>query len=343
MKCLFTYKWVKLPRAHIPAGKGLMGAYLRLASRAAFRTGHAKYCGYINDVNAGSWVGGMVGLKSILGIHGRKQALNVMDQLAGLGYIAYTLDAQSKKLTYSIMDWVMECSGKACSDSTVYTTEGYGFLCMPRCITERLVRQDYKFGETDAWLDLWCHTVWGDKNSAFSRLAPCVQLKKGGAVLTLETLGRRWHWEKTKVWRFFQKHADAFTIHKLPGSYGCLIFNMLYPAGYGPMRAPTDAAIMRVLDEIRFWGAKTHYAGSDHDRINLYTLRFSNRIHLGNLNDGCPSPSHPAVDRVALLAPYYTRAYSSLPKSMGDCAGCIYGEHRIQVHSPPRPRRRAWP
>ena len=32
MKCLFTYEWVKLPRAHIPTGKGLMGSFLRLAS-----------------------------------------------------------------------------------------------------------------------------------------------------------------------------------------------------------------------------------------------------------------------------------------------------------------------
>lgn len=64
MKCLFTYKWVKLPRAHIPTGKGLMGSFLRLASRAAFRPGKARYCGYTNDVNAGSWVGGIVGLKA---------------------------------------------------------------------------------------------------------------------------------------------------------------------------------------------------------------------------------------------------------------------------------------
>lgn len=73
MKCLFTYEWVKLPRAHIPAGKGLMGSFLRLASRAAFRSGKARYCGYTNDVNAGAWAGGIVGLKSILGIQDRRE------------------------------------------------------------------------------------------------------------------------------------------------------------------------------------------------------------------------------------------------------------------------------
>ncbi len=66
MKCLFTYEWVKLPSAHIPAGKGLMGPFLRLASRAVFRSGKARYCGYTNDVNAGAWAGGIAGLKSII-------------------------------------------------------------------------------------------------------------------------------------------------------------------------------------------------------------------------------------------------------------------------------------
>ncbi len=138
MKCLFTYKWVKLPRAHIPTGKGLMGSFLRLASRAAFRPGKARYCGYTNDVMAGSWVGGIVGLKSILGIKDRKQALSVMDQLMEMGFITYSLNAQTKKLTYIITDWVMECSGEACANGAIYTTEGYGFLCMPRSITKGL-------------------------------------------------------------------------------------------------------------------------------------------------------------------------------------------------------------
>ena len=36
MKCLRKYKWVKLPRMHLPGGKGLMGYWAKLASRAAF-------------------------------------------------------------------------------------------------------------------------------------------------------------------------------------------------------------------------------------------------------------------------------------------------------------------
>ncbi len=194
MKCLFTYKWVKLPRAHIPTGKGLMGSFLRLASRAAFRPGKARYCGYTNDVNAGSWVGGIVGLKSILGIKDRKQVLNVMERLVEMGFITCSLNTQTKKLTYTINDWIMECSGDTCPTGAIYTTEGYGFLCIPRDVTERLVRQGYRFGESDAWFDLWCHTVWGDLYNAFSRLAPTIQIMRGKPILTLESLGARWGW-----------------------------------------------------------------------------------------------------------------------------------------------------
>ncbi len=57
----------------------------------------------------------------------------------------------------------------------VYATEGYGFLCLPRNITERLAEKRYIFEESDAWMDLWCHSVWEDPNNAFSFMAPTVQ------------------------------------------------------------------------------------------------------------------------------------------------------------------------
>ena len=92
MKCLRKYKWVKLPRMHLPGGKGLMGYWAKLASRAAFRKGNAVYCGHINPVTAGMWSGGVVGLKSILSAKKRVKALWIMNQLQDLGYISYSLD-----------------------------------------------------------------------------------------------------------------------------------------------------------------------------------------------------------------------------------------------------------
>ena len=50
MKCLMKYQWVKLPRNHLPEGKGIMSAWAKLASRAAFRKGQASYCGHISGL-----------------------------------------------------------------------------------------------------------------------------------------------------------------------------------------------------------------------------------------------------------------------------------------------------
>lgn len=81
-------------------------------------------------------------------------------------------------------------------------------------------------------------------------MAPAVQYGKYGAIMTLETLGQRWGWEKTKVWRFFQKHGDVFSLYRLPGAYGCLIFNKLYPSGT-EVSLPSQDAVVRILEEIR--------------------------------------------------------------------------------------------
>ena len=75
MKCLIKYKWVKLPRELEIDAKGLMTYYTRLATRAAFRKGTARYCGFENPVESGMWAGGIVGLKSILGVKKRLLAL----------------------------------------------------------------------------------------------------------------------------------------------------------------------------------------------------------------------------------------------------------------------------
>ena len=58
--------------------------------------------------------------------------------------------------------------------------------------SERLAAKQYQFEESDAWLDLWCHTVFDESNNVFSFLAPAVQYGKYGAVLNLEALGQRW-------------------------------------------------------------------------------------------------------------------------------------------------------
>ena len=316
MKCLLKYQWVKLPRNQLPPGKGIMGSWARLASRAAFRTGQARYCGYTNKVSAGGWAGGIVGLKSILAIKRRRQALEHMDTLADLGYITYSLDTKTKKLTYQVTDWVVRCSGEPCMGrEAVYATEGYGFLCLPRNVTQRLAERHYQFAEADAWLDLWCHTVWQESSNAFSFSAPAVQFGQYGAVLTLESLGRRWGWEKTKVWRFFRKHADAFPLYKLPGAFGCLIFNAVYPTGE-QFTLPSQDKVERILREIRTKDGNTHEnQQSDHARICKLVAWYSRAV-LPREQEEC---------RVASEDCYITRAYFSLGKILEyvreDCQG----------------------
>lgn len=312
MKCLMKYDWVKLPRTTPPMGKGLMASWVKLASRAAFRKGHAKYCGYINSVNAGEWSGGIVGIKSILGVKSRNTALQTLDKLSELGYIKYDLEAETKKLTYSITDWVLKCSGEECMSGTVYTTDGYGFLCLPRNITERLVECNYIFDESDAWLDLWCHTVSCDESNAFSFLAPIIQYKKYGAALTLETLGQRWNWEKTKVWRFLKKYGNTFALYRLPGSYGCLIYNKMYPMGT-EVSLPTDAQITSIIEGIRKYSAGTHKSDSDHNHFNKMVAWYSKKI-IADLAQNEPE------NRVAVFAPII-RAYLS---HCWNCNKCEY-------------------
>ena len=224
-KCLFRYQWVKLPRNHLPVGKGVMGYWAKLASRAAFRRGRAKYCGYTAD-------------------------------------------------------------------------------------------QHYTFGESDAWLDLWCHTVWQETGNAFSCLAPAVQFGRLGAALTLEALGRRWSWEKTKVWRFFQKNGEAFVLHRLPGSYGCLIFNRLYPLDT-EASLPTGAEIERIIEKMRICAGNAHIGGSDNARLNKMILWYSRRIIIMRTTDYAEQVSK---NRVALSSPII-RAYISL---CWNCQNCIY-------------------
>lgn len=307
MPCLFRYRWLKLPRAALPQGEGLSAYWARLAARAAFRKGVASYCGHENPVTPGMWSGGVVGLKSILGVKKRERALEILEQLAEFGYLTYELNPETRQLTYQITDWEPEHCGSECESGNVYTTPGYGFLCVPRRITEKLLSIHYKYEESDAWLDLWCHTVSIDPGNAFSFFAPVCQYGKHGVFLTLENLGRRWGWEKTKVWRFLQKHADVFTLYRLPGSYGCLIFNTLYPRDK-EVSLPTDEQIADMLNAIRDYSRHVIRHGTQREYMSRMVVWYSRRYLL---SIGLLSPSVRHNSRVALFSSF-KRAYISL-------------------------------
>ena len=134
----------------------------------------------------------------------------------------------------------------------------------------------------------------------------------GAAVLTLDTLGQRWGWEKTKVWRFFQKHGDVFTLYRLPSSYGCLIFNSLYPSDTEGL-SPDHEEVVRILDEIRILGENTQKRGTENEHINRLVAWYSRALIEQN-ETGC------FQSRVALFTPI-TRAYLSHCRN---CKNCRY-------------------
>ena len=321
MLCLFKYRWVKLPRACLPSGKGLLGSWAKLAARAAFRKGVASYCGHENPVSPGMWSGGIVGLKSILGIKSRAAALDTLARLSEHGFLTYQLTANTKHLVYQISDWVVECSGAECIPGNVYTTKGYGFFCVPRSITDRLVDRNYIFEDSDAWLDLWCHTVSMDPRNAFSFYTPVCQYGKYGVFLTLETLGQRWGWEKTKVWRFLRKHEDVFTLYRLPGNYGCLIFNKLFP-GEQEYSLPTEETITGILAAVRDYAKDRSSLGSQREHLSRMVVYYSRRYLL---SVGLLPHSECQKGRVAFFASLY-RAYISLcwnwKYGSNDCGKC---------------------
>ena len=157
-------------------------------------------------------------------------------------------------------------------NGTVYATDGFGFLCLPRNITERLAEERYIFDEADAWLDLWCHTVSEEPGNAFSFIAPAVQY----------------------------------------GSYGCLVFNKSYPMDT-EVSLPEQAEFLRILDEIRIWGANTHKVGSDNEHINRLVAWYSRNAvekSIGNVEE----------NRVA-LSDSIIRAYFS---PCWNCKNCEY-------------------
>lgn len=116
-------------------------------------------------------------------------------------------------------------------------------------------------------------------------MAPAVQYGKYGAILTLETLGQRWGWEKTKVWRFFQKHGDVFALYRLSSSYGCLIFNKRYPVDAG-VSLPEQEEIMETVGEIRGLSADVPKKGSEHEHLSRMVAWYSRKLTYDLVENG---------------------------------------------------------
>ena len=314
MYCLFKYRWIKIQRRQIPDLPGVMSYYLRLATRAAIRTGQVRYCQYVNDVEPGMWSGGIVGLKSILGLKSAEKALNTLRALSDLDLITYEYNRENKQLSYMISGYVQSKPQSAQKDSPIYAYNNCGFIRLPRNLTEHLVKHDYVFGEADAWLDLWCHTVNEDADNVFSHLAPCVQFTRVSATVTLDYLKDRWRWSKAKVYRFLNRHRGVFCLKKLPGSFGCLIFNLAYAENSS--EEPSSEQIESLCRKLKRNCRNCRKRMTDRAFFCALVLRFSRKLLTAFISK----------NRVSLI---YNRAYSSLMNGRNkehllDCRRTIY-------------------
>lgn len=276
MQCLLKYKWVKLPRDRIPESDGILGSYLRLTARAAICPGRVRYCQYENAVTAGMWAGGIVGLKSILRIKKADQALLTLKVLAELGLITYEYKPANKYIWYKITDYIAAEGMTVENENSVYVYDAGSFIRIPRSLTDVLIKHGCVFSEADAWVDLWCHTVCGDTANVFTCMCPCVQYQRQEAALTLDLLAKRWGWHKLKVQRFLAKNRAVFCLKKLPGSYGCIIFNLAYN-GNDPSQEPTEEQVFSVCRYIKKKNRNDRRRMTDHCQFCRLVLKYTKK------------------------------------------------------------------
>ena len=87
MPCLQKYRWVKLARACDIPGKGILGAWARLAMHAAFRYGVAVSGGQSDVIRPGYWTGKMAELMWILDCRWGS-VLPTLEKLSEYGYMS---------------------------------------------------------------------------------------------------------------------------------------------------------------------------------------------------------------------------------------------------------------
>ena len=83
-----------------------------------------------------------------------------------------------------------------------------------------------------------------------------------------------------------KKHGDAFALYRLPGSYGCLIFNksvhaycLRQNATGTEVSLPDQREVVRIFKEIRFLGANTPKGNQGQTRFGKLVAWFSKKLN----------------------------------------------------------------
>ena len=288
MICYFKYTWAKVPKELIPYGKGVLSDYLHLIAAAAARDGEMRYCGHLNKVRRGEWSGGVVGLKAILETRSTKDAFVALERVREMGLVEYSYAGPGMLLTYRILKYPE--MNYPNSKAVTYDSKS-GFLSIPRGLADPFSEKRYVFEEGDAWTDLWLHTVMNDTVNVFSFIMPVIQFEVSRPAMKLDRLADRWSWSKAKVQRFFVKYAGTFRLYKLPGSYGCVLFNTLYGGDHCGVDPATDIA--DVCSYIRQFGANDRNEIPDRDHFCSLVYEYSSELIRMLVNEngkpvGCP-------------------------------------------------------
>lgn len=291
-KILRCYPWVAVERRSVRGSEGgYMSYLLKLMGSAACKDGQIKYYRYTNDVSAGEWAGGIVGLKSILEIKSSQEAREIMLKLVDYGYINFSECEQTGILRFNIGKLWYSYNIVNSENSPVCTSEGY--ICVPRNVTQPLIERGVVFSDYDALTDLNCHVSYNDPYNPLSLIGKTVNINDC-PILSMDDLAMRWGWSKAKVSRFFSKYDHLYSLIKLPGAYGMTVYKIDIDTDVSVI----ENAVKGLISEVRrLYGRITKATGSLKDaltsairelfsELNLFVANFFEQIRVSKDNAG---------------------------------------------------------
>lgn len=283
---LYHYDWVKIPRNIMLKGTGVLKNFFALACVCTYKSGVTKYNGYWNPVKANQWAGGLYGVRRLLNTRTKDAACDALAELAMLGLISLELyeygymvitvhhvipsgicteeiDFYKEYLDILSDENRAQILQNADDDPTIshikkhskkcYVKDHSGFIRVERSVSDLLFENNRSFSDVDAFFDRWLHTVYREPYQPFSEECPAILYEKSMPILTLDTLAKRWLWDKQCVYRFFKRHAKYFRLVKLQSSYGCVIFNTAYPIDK-TYTVPTQEDCFAVVNRLKKYG-----------------------------------------------------------------------------------------
>lgn len=320
LQVLFNYPYVILPRCIMPNGTGVLKDFFALTYACAYKSGVTKYNGYHNKVKANQWAGGLDGVRRLLKKRTKDDAFYTLTELTLLGlitlelyeygYIVITvhyvipsgicteeiafyqeyLDILSNENRAKILENKdndhtishIKKHGKKC-----YVNDNTGFVRIEKNVSNILFENNRTFRDTDAFFDLYLHTVYRERFQPFSENCPAILYERNTPILTLDTLAKRWLWDKQRVYRFFKRYANYFKLVKLQSSYGCVIFNIAYPIDETVV-VPTQEECFDIVNRFKNYGdgffRSDEIPGNQNKYINLCFYTFANFVDKKDLS-----------------------------------------------------------